>query len=210
MKNKNIFTLKMNSPDVFNSHWFIFTDMKPLLFLTGSMDQSDMNDPTVFWNDQFWLDDSFRPRGKGIQGMSTTKINLRVNERPLHRSPDVISNVACSNSNFRRTRPVTQIIRREQQVLAGSPRTHHSRLKRRRNLNCRPPPRDRSYGPIPHPVTPKQYKPFTGSRPAPKPNTRDSSTEILLHNKLLPKAGTFTTRGDDKKQKYIDAGSLTE
>ena len=32
MKKVIIFTVKMNSSVVFNSHWLVFTDMKPLVF----------------------------------------------------------------------------------------------------------------------------------------------------------------------------------
>ena len=136
------------------------------------------------------------------------KIKLRLDGRPLRRSPGTISNVvrtailAPPLTNY----PVAQIIGREQRIVAGAPRTHHSKRKQRRRHYCKPPPRGRSYGPIRHAVVPKQYIPFTGPSPAPKPNTRDVATEILLHNKLHPKAGTFT-RGDKTKQKSIDAWS---
>ena len=48
MKKKTIFMLKMNSSAVFNSHFFVFRDMKPLFSVTESIDQSDTNAPTVF------------------------------------------------------------------------------------------------------------------------------------------------------------------
>ena len=48
MKKIIIFTLKTSSLAVFNSHCFVFVDMKPLLFFTGSMDQSATDVPTIF------------------------------------------------------------------------------------------------------------------------------------------------------------------
>ena len=41
MKKIIIFTLKMSSPVVFNSHWFVFADMKPLIGGDSSTDQLD-------------------------------------------------------------------------------------------------------------------------------------------------------------------------
>ena len=48
MKKIIIFTLKMISPAVFNSHWFVFADMKPLIGGGSSTDQLDTFVPTVF------------------------------------------------------------------------------------------------------------------------------------------------------------------
>ena len=55
---------KVNASPVFNSHWCNFADMKPLLFLIGSTDQLDTDVPTVLRLFNFWLNASFRPRGK--------------------------------------------------------------------------------------------------------------------------------------------------
>ena len=139
--------------------------------------------------------------------MQTTKIKLRLDGRPLRKSPGVISGAVRTEILGQRDAdsPVVrrvQAIRRPQTIVAGSPRSHVSKRKRR-SFN-KPPPRGKGFGPIPHPVTPKKFRPFTGPVPDRKPNTRDVATEIEMHNKLLPKAGTFT-RGDDQKQKSIDA-----
>ena len=64
MKNKIIYVLKLNALAVFNSHWRNFAAMKPLLFLIGSADQLDVFCPTVSQPFEFWLNASFRPRGK--------------------------------------------------------------------------------------------------------------------------------------------------
>ena len=64
MKNKIIYVLKLNALAVFNSHWRNFAAMKPLLFLIGSTDQLDVFCPTVSRPFEFWLNASFRPRGK--------------------------------------------------------------------------------------------------------------------------------------------------
>ena len=64
MKNKIIYVLKLNALAVFNSHWRNFAAMKPLLFLIGSTDQLDVFCPTVSQPFEFWLNASFRPRGK--------------------------------------------------------------------------------------------------------------------------------------------------
>ena len=135
-----------------------------------------------------------------------TKIKLRLEGRALRRSPGVISNVIRTAilAPLHDSHPVATVIRREQRVVAGSPRTHHSRRKRRRNVNCKPPPRGKSYAPITQPVAPRQYRPCTGPTPAPKPNTRDASTQIDQHSKILPRAGTFT-RGDKVKQQSVSA-----
>ena len=53
MKTIIIFTLKMSSPAVFNSHWFVFADMKPLIGGGSSTDQLDTFVPTVFRNPNF-------------------------------------------------------------------------------------------------------------------------------------------------------------
>ena len=37
MKNKIIFMLKANTLTVFHSHWYNFADMKPLIFVIGSV-----------------------------------------------------------------------------------------------------------------------------------------------------------------------------
>ena len=80
----------------------------------------------------------------------STKIKLRLEGRALGRSSDIIINVIRTSilTPPQDSHPVATEIRREQQVVAGSPRTHHSRHKRRRNVNCKPPPRDKSYAPI--------------------------------------------------------------
>ena len=64
MKNKIIYVLKLNALAVFNSHWRNFAAMKPLLFLIGYADQLDVFCPTVSQPFEFWLNASFRPRGK--------------------------------------------------------------------------------------------------------------------------------------------------
>ena len=64
MKNKIIYVLKLNALAVFNSHWRNFAAMKPLLFLIGYADQLDVFCPTVSRPFEFWLNASFRPRGK--------------------------------------------------------------------------------------------------------------------------------------------------
>ena len=116
--------------------------------------------------------------------MQRTKVKLRLIGRPLRKSPGVISNV-IRTTIFAQPQPdgnnvvAREIHRRAQSVVAGSPRSHVS--KRRRRTFNRPPPHSKGYGPIPHPVEPKQYRPFTGPRPAPKPNTRDVATEIVNH-----------------------------
>ena len=136
--------------------------------------------------------------------MQNCKVKLRLGGRVIRRSPGCISNVirtaiyGAPSPNAR----VAQRVRRQQATVTGSPRTHVSRRKRR--VFNKPPPRMKGFGPIPHPVTPKQFQSFNGPTPAPKPNTRDVATEIVMHNKLRPKAGTFT-RADDKKQQSIDA-----
>ena len=64
MKIKIIIALKSNALAVFHSHWSNFAAMKPLLFLIGSADQLDVFCPTVSRSFEFWLNVSFRPRGK--------------------------------------------------------------------------------------------------------------------------------------------------
>ena len=146
---------------------------------------------------------AFAPRVQ--RQMRKCKVKLRLGDRVQRRSPGTISDVVRTavygdpNVNT----PVAQPVRRLQQIVTGSPRTHVSRRKRR--VFNKPPPRTKDFGPISrHPITPREYRPATGPTPAPKANTRNAETEIVMYNKLLPKAGTFT-RGDDKKQKSIDA-----
>ena len=99
--------------------------------------------------------------------------------------------------------PVARVRRREQTIVTGSPRTHVSKRKRR---VFRPPQAKvtNGFGPIPHPVIPNEYRPFTGPTPSRKPNTRDVGTSIIAHSSLLPKSNTFT-KGDRRKQQCIDA-----
>ena len=99
---------------------------------------------------------------------------------------------------------VPQRLRRSQQVVSGSPRSHVSRRKKR--VFNKPPPRGKDYAPIRHPVTPQKYTPFNGPTCAPKPNTRDVGTSIVQHTNMLPKAGSFT-KTDCRKQQSI--GALT-
>ena len=132
--------------------------------------------------------------------MEKCKVKLRLHGRPLRRSAGVISNVIRTAiiGQPHDNNPVARVLnRRQQQVIAGSPRTHFARRKKR--VYRSPPSRAKNFGPIPGAVTPKKYIPYAGPTPPPKPNTRDVATEIIQHNKLLPKSGTFT-RGDKHKQ----------
>ena len=137
--------------------------------------------------------------------MQTTKIKLRLGGRPLRKSVGVISNVVRTALYGQPGADIpvaqrAQAIRRQQRVVSGSSLTHVN--KRKRRLFNKPPPHTKGFGPIQHPVTPRKFTPFTGPAPARKPNTRDAATEIVLHNKLLPKADTFT-RSDDKKENQL-------
>ena len=63
-KIKIIFKGKMNPQMLFHSDWFGFGDTKLLISVTESTDQSTMHYPTVSRPFEFWLNASFRPRGK--------------------------------------------------------------------------------------------------------------------------------------------------
>lgn len=92
--------------------------------------------------------------------------------------------------------------RRKQTQVAGVPRQHVSRRKRR--LFSPPTRHTKGYGPIRHPVMPKPFQPCCGPNVPLQPNTRDASTQTIVHDKLLPKAGTYT-RGDVRKDQAIGA-----
>ena len=64
MENIIFFMLKMNTLAVFHSHWFNFSDMKPLIFLIDSTDQSDTFCPTVSRPFELRLNASFRFTGQ--------------------------------------------------------------------------------------------------------------------------------------------------
>ena len=141
--------------------------------------------------------------------MRKCKVKLRVGGRQLRRSVGEINNVVRTavfahtiDPNTRTAVP--QRLRRSQQVVSGSPRSHVSRRKKR--VFNKPPPRGKDYAPIRHPVTPQKYTPFNGPACAPKPNARDVGTSIVQHTNMLPKAGSFT-KTDCRKQQSI--GALT-
>ena len=92
--------------------------------------------------------------------MQTTKIKLRLDGRPLRKSPGVISGAVPTEilGQLDADSPVVrrvQAIRRPQTIVAGSPRSHVSKRKRR-SFN-KPPPRDKGFGPIPHHHLQVQY-----------------------------------------------------
>ena len=123
------------------------------------------------------------------------KVKLRLGDRPLRRSPGVIRKATIVYT------PPPQWRRRQAQVL-GAPREHVSRRKRR---HFTPPTRHtKGYGPIRHPVSPKPFKPFCGPNVPLQPDTRNASTQTIVHDKLHPKASTYT-RGDVRKDKAIGA-----
>ena len=66
MKKIIIFTLKTIALMLFHSHWFVFADMKPLLFFTGSMYQLATDVPTVFRNSKYLANDNGNPGGWGL------------------------------------------------------------------------------------------------------------------------------------------------
>ena len=142
-----------------------------------------------------------------MQNTGFCKVKLCLDGRSLRRSPGVISNVIRTAIMVQplANSPVARVVnRRQQRFVTGSPRTHV--VRRRKRVFRTPPSRAKGFGPIPVPVIPKHYRPHPGPAPPPKPNTRDVGTEIIEHNKLLPKTGTFT-RGD--KHKQLSTAALT-
>ena len=123
------------------------------------------------------------------------KVKLRLGGRALKSSPGVIRKATFVDT------PPPQWRRRQSQV-AGAPRQHTSRRKRR--LFGPPTRHTKGYGPLRHPVTPKPFQTFCGPNVPLQPDTRDASTQTIVHDKLLPKADTYT-RGDARKDRNIEA-----